>query len=419
MADKSPINAPVVWIDARDTACGRRLWGMNLVERQIRQLCLRGVRSFWINVSPESAAAVSRFRPDLHRLYRFEQVIVQGLGAPDLQDRLAADGVDVLLLQGAAVYDDRVLEFLLDRKAGHCAGMDNGPVAARLSAGQASRVLAADELRAEARLLRQLHLQPTPVASLDSYVPSLRLTMTPIIEPIPAGGSLTRVDRLMYHRTFKGVIDVVARYGYYHLVRWITRQLSRTAISPNMLTVLSILAIWGAAPLLATGWHGSGVIVAWAGVLLDSIDGKLARLRLHLSDVMGKVEHVAAMPGLGLWYVATGWYLTGGGLLDGGPMARTTWILLAAFLLDKCVTGGFKALAGKELFDYRPVDAAFHWIAARRNISLVLLTLGSVTGAMGPAFTAITVWTVVTLFFHAARFAWIMAVTRLDHRLPG
>ena len=105
----------------------------------------------------------------------------------------------------------------------------------------------------------------------------------------------------MYKRTFKGAIDGVARYGYYHLVRRITRRLAKFA---STRTVLSVLCVWGASPLIALGHVGAGIATAWCGVILDSVDGKLARLRLHLSDAMGDFEHVAAMPGLGLWV----WY---------------------------------------------------------------------------------------------------------------
>ena len=127
---------------------------------------------------------------------------------------------------------------------------------------------------------------------------------------------------------------------------------------------------------------------------------------------MGRVEHIAAMPGLGLWYLAAGYYLTGGELFSLEKTALTTWVLVAAFLADKIVTGSFKALYGKELFDYGRVDERFHLIAARRNISLVFLSAGALAGDPGAAFSAIAVWTVATLAFPLSRFTWI-ALSRL------
>jgi len=102
--------------------------------------------------------------------------------------------------------------------------------------------------------------------------------------------------------------------------------------------------------------------------------------------------------------------------LDG--WALVTWVLLAAFLLDKCATGGFKVIFGKELFDYRPLDAAFHLVAARRNISLALMTLGVLVGRLEPAFAAVAVWTLATLVFHLLRFAWI-GLTRSEEEVSA
>ena len=160
-------------------------------------------------------------------------------------------------------------------------------------------------------------------------------------------------------------------------------------------------------PCFVLGHLGWGVLVAWCGVLLDSVDGKLARLTLQLSDAMGAFEHIAAMPGLGLWYAALGWHFSAGALFTTHPMALATWALLGVFLLDKIATGSFKKLYGRELFDYAPVDAAFHLIAGRRNTSLLLLTLGLVFDRAAESFALIGLWTALTLLFHLGRFAWV------------
>jgi phosphatidylglycerophosphate synthase len=424
--------APAAWIDATDPACGRRLWGMNLVERQVRQLCLRGVSRFRIQVSASSSARVRAFRPDLHRLYAFQfefdapvgsagdqaaaAAPVRPAGAPDPG---AAAGPGLLVVQGAAVYDDRVFEHLLaqDRSVAVC-GVD-GAAAARLWPAQLLAVVHGGRLTVEAAALRSAGVPCLAPGALDPYVAALRLRMPAIMARVPATGSLRELDHLMYRRTFKGAIDAVALYAYYHLVRWITRHLSVTSLPPNLFTVLSILSIWAAVPLFAFGWFRTAVAVAWVGVILDSVDGKLARLRLHLSSAMGAVEHITAMPALGLWYVTVGYRLTGGQLWSPQPLALVSWCLVGTFLLDKCVTGVFKAACGRELFDYAPVDTVFHLVAARRNTALVLLTLGAAAGRMGPALVAVALWTGVALIFHAVRALWIAGGRRLTPQRPS
>jgi hypothetical protein len=231
--------------------------------------------------------------------------------------------------------------------------------------------------------------------------------MVPFLIRVMEESQLRQVDRLLFHRTFKGVIDAIARYGYYHFVRWTTRWLSRTTMSPNLLTVFSILGIWAAIPCFATGQIGWGVLSAWLGVILDSVDGKLARLTVNLSDTMGAIEHASAMPGLGLWFVGLGWHLSGGELLSGSAISISFCILLGTFLADKVLTEAFKKRFGSELFDFRPVDAAFHLFAARRNVHLLLLTLGAAVGAVADAYQWMAAGMVASFLFHAVRFVWI------------
>jgi phosphatidylglycerophosphate synthase len=381
---------------------------MTVVERQVRELGRLGVAEVWVFPSAATRSAVTVLRGDLTRLFGV-RVAWAGDGiAADLPQALAQIDEPVLLLHGDVIYDERVFAQLAEAADALLIEGPPGTAAARLSAAAVTTLARQwqDGCPWETQI-SPLGVVRCGPADIEAYIPSLRLTMPPLIEPVPAVGALGALERLMYRRSFKGAIDVVARYGYYHLVRLLTRWISPTRLTPNLFTVLSVLGVWAAAPCLATGRLGWGLAAAWLGVLCDSIDGKLARLRLHLSESMGAFEHLTAMPGLALWYLGTGWHLTGGRLLAADGVALVTWLFLAAFVLDKVVTGLFRSLSGRELFDAEPVDAAFHWIAGRRNISLVLLTLGVAADQLAAAFTAAAVWTGVTLVFHVARFSWL------------
>ena len=395
-ADALMAPAPEVWIDATRAAAGWRLWGMTLVERLARQAALRGAPRVRVWLSPESRAAAGHLRRDFARLYSTPVTFAEAPDAAAVRAALAQLQEPVAVLEGDAVYDDRVLDRLWEA----------GPGVSIRGDGVAALYLAPEHGRQLARVAGPWNaleegLQLVPLDDIGEYVPELRLTMAPVVRRLTDSGQLRQVDGLLYRRTFKGVIDAVALYGYYHLVRWITRLLSRTRLAPNLFTVLSILAVWGAVPCFALGHLGWGTALAWAGVLLDSVDGKLARLTLHLSDAMGRVEHIAAMPGLGLWLLALGWHLTGGDLLQPSPMSVACWVLLGTFLADKATSGVFRSLVGRELFDYRPVDAAFHLVAARRNIHLPL-------GAARAAYLAMAAWMAATLAFHLVRFARVL-----------
>jgi len=404
----------LVWIDATRPASGRHLWGMNLVERQVRELALKGVQRVQIWVGPHKREAVERLRTDFARIYAtdlvFTAVPTGGMGAA-----LAQVQGPLLLLAGDVVYDERILAQLIAQGPGNLVVGEEGGAALFAAAEKIPQMAQLwDEVQDGAWPLEtlvkkadELELQVQHPADFEHYVPSLRLTMVPYMVPVGEAEDLRPLDYLMYRRTFKGVIDAVARYGYYHLVRWITRQLSTTTLPPNLFTLLSVFCIWGAVPCFALGYLWWGVLIAWCGVLLDSVDGKLARLTLHLSEAMGAFEHIAAMPGLGLWYAALGWHFSGGALATAHPMALITWALLGVFLLDKIATGSFKKFFGRELFDYASVDATFHLIAGRRNVSLLLLTLGLAFGWSAESFVLLGLWTACTLLFHLGRFAWV------------
>lgn len=409
--------APAACIDATRPSALWSLWGMTLVERQLREAARLGVEMALVRVSAQTEEAAQLLRPDYAALFDLEPIFVRAADPAAVRQALAELEQPVLFLQGDVVYDDRVLTHLIE----------SGPDSAVRGSQAEAVYLSVEALRAEdgpdsseaqaagsstePGLPGEASVRTASLVDLGAYVPALRLTMPPFMVRISDPEQLAEVDRLMYRRTFKGVIDAVALYGYYHLVRWVTRQLSRTTFTPDLFTVLSILAIWGAIPCFATGHLIGGIALAWVGVLLDSVDGKLARLTLHLSDTMGSIEHITAMPGLGLWFVALGWHLTDGSLLTPTPAALTCWAMVICFLFDKLVSGSFRAITGRELFDYRPIDAAFHLVAARRNIHLLILTVGVVIGAIGPAFAAVTGWMAATLLFHLLRFGWAVLAT--------
>jgi hypothetical protein len=406
--------APRVWIDATQRAAGRQLWGMSLVERQVREMALRSCRHFHLLVTAETRAAVEVLRGDLHRLYAVEIEVVEIAEEREVFVRLAAECAEIVLLAGDCVYDDRVLTHVLGEGPG-AAVCDKERGAFYFSAQQCSI------LREQSVLSwQQLFVDPglgfcrVEAATLNAYIASLRLVMPAYIYRLGADEDLRHIDHLMYRRTFKGAIDAVARYGYYHLVRWITRHLASGESTPNLYTLLSVFCVWAASPLIAVGFVGEGLLVAWAGVILDSVDGKLARLRLHLSDSMGAFEHIAAMPGLALWFLATSWHLSDGQLFVWSPLALATWLLLAAFLLDKVTSGLFKKAVGRELFDYRRVDALFHLVAARRNIALLLLSAGALAGYLEHSFYALVLWMAATLAFHLLRFCWVLVNLRFS-----
>lgn len=398
----APSRPGLLLIDASRAPAAWRLWGMSLAERLRRQASLCGIARVvvWLDQSMSPDAIV--WRPDLERLHPQTCDIIH---LPGQLDDLV-DEAGVLIAEGDVVYDDRLVHHLLQQGPDH-AILGEGTGLAWLSVERWTQGRADWPSAGLSRLVQDVPC--TSLSELGDYVPELRLKMQPFMIRLTDESQLRRVDHLMYRRTFKGVIDAIARYGYYHLVRFITRWLSRTTLSPNLFTVLSILGVWLAIPCFATGHMGLGCLSAWLGVLLDSIDGKLARLTLNLSDAMGTIEHLSAMPGLGLWFVGIGWSLTSGDLLTPSTPMLACWTTVITFVVDKLVSGSFRQRFGRELFDARPFDAFFHLFAVRRNMHLLVFTIGVLLGDTHTAFLMMAAGMVSTLLIHLGRYAWIAA----------
>jgi len=401
------MSKPCVWIDATNSNSGIIVWGMTIVERQIREFSLLGIESFKVFLCDDELHRIGQLREDFSRLYAVEITWVR---VPNIQDFWTAVGEaneSLIIVSGDTIYDDRVISHVLKDGPGVIICTENR-AACYINAGLCATLSHSTsnswELLTEKLCFRSV-LRPR---DLDQYIPSLRLKMPAFISPVSNEDSVQTIENRMFHRSFKGAIDFVARYGYYHLVRWLTRCVINTGTRPNTYTIMSILCVWMASPFIWAGWIGTGLILAWLGVILDSLDGKLARLRLHLSDSMGKFEHFAAAPGLALWLLSVGWYLSDGKFSTGSPETFTTISLISLFVLDKICSGLFRHYAGKELFDYERIDAIFHLFAARRNIALVTFSIGALCGCLAQSFTLFLGLMSVTFVVHVSRAGWIL-----------
>ena len=88
----------LVWIDARQPAAGWRLWGMNLVERQLRQAAIHGFSRARIWVSAASQPQVLRLRRDLERVFPLQLDVIPAEDERPLCAALTYADEPVLLL---------------------------------------------------------------------------------------------------------------------------------------------------------------------------------------------------------------------------------------------------------------------------------------------------------------------------------
>ncbi len=142
----------------------------------------------------------------------------------------------------------------------------------------------------------------------------------------------------------------MARHVDRHISRLISRGLARTPVTPNGVTLFNTaVGLTGAFLLLRGGYWSqlAGTLLFLLCVVLDGVDGELARLKLretpfghYLDIVTDNIVHVAIFVGL-----AVGLYRETGSVAH----LNLLWILLGGFLLcavavQRCLkAGGSKA----------------------------------------------------------------------------
>src|SRR5690606_39043205 len=72
------------------------------------------------------------------------------------------------------------------------------------------------------------------------------------------------------------------------------------------------------------------------------------------------------------------------------------WLIVGGYVVGRAVEGVFHVLGDASIFSWRPFDAYFRLITARRNPCLILLTLGLLIGRPDWGLVAVALWTAGT-----------------------
>ena len=184
-----------------------------------------------------------------------------------------------------------------------------------------------------------------------------------------------------------------------------TRWCARRGVTPNSVTILSWLLAGLALWLFWRGDFGVGLLVAWAMTFLDTVDGKLARVTLSSSRLGDVLDHGLDLLHPPFWYLA--W-----GVGVGPEHAFATGVVVAGYVLGRLLEGAFLAAFRFETHSWRPMDAAFRTVTARRNPNLILLSVGTLGGRPDLGLVMVAIWTAASLLFHAVRLAQAFGARR-------
>ena len=222
---------------------------------------------------------------------------------------------------------------------------------------------------------------------------------------------LPRVERELFDSVYKGVTDLVTKYAWPLPAFWVTRAAARLRIPPNAVTVVGILLMFLAAYLWLEAELWAGLAAAWGMTFLDTVDGKLARVTVTSSELGNLLDHVTDMIHPPLW-----WLCLAVGLAATSPAGElvwaSCWVIIGTYVVGRVLEKATKARLGYNPFLWQRFDSRFRLIVSRRNIILLLMTIGLVVGQPVAAFAACAVWSVVSVVVQAVRYAQAVRATR-------
>ena len=257
----------------------------------------------------------------------------------------------------------------------------------------------------------------TPV-DLAGYDRNLRKTAPPLLERVtPEKGAA--LEALLYGNAYKGVTDFVTKWWWPRPARVIVGWCARLGVTPNMITSVGLLLVVAAGFAFYWGEFVLGLACGWIMTLLDTVDGKLARVTVASSRIGHVLDHGIDWVHPPLWYIAWGLGLGADDVL-GQSVERLCWLVAGGYIGGRLIEISFHQLGNCGVFAWRPFDAWFRLITARRNPCLVILTAGLAVGGPEVAFVGVVGWTVMSSAILLLRVAYAAFVRwRTGQRLDS
>jgi phosphatidylglycerophosphate synthase len=209
------------------------------------------------------------------------------------------------------------------------------------------------------------------------------------------------LERASYFGAYKGVTDLLTKYLWPEWALVLTRWAARIGMSPNQVTFVGASLCLAATWLFHEGWYWTGLAAGLVFMVLDTVDGKLARCTITSSKLGEAFDH-----GIDLVHPPFWWWAWGAGLhAYGRPLAEPVfWWTLAAIVagygIQRLIEGAFILRFGMHIHVWRRFDSRFRLVTARRNPNMVILTAFLIAGRPDWGLVAVAAWTGLSLLVH-------------------
>jgi phosphatidylglycerophosphate synthase len=226
-------------------------------------------------------------------------------------------------------------------------------------------------------------------------------------ETVPA------LERASYFGAYKGVTDLLTKYLWPEWALALTRRAARIGMTPNQVTLIGalfcVLATW----LFWRGWYWPGLAAGLVFMVLDTVDGKLARCTITASKWGEAFDH-----GIDLVHPPFWWWAWAAGLVPyGRPLAPhlfwwTLALIVGGYVVQRLIEGAFIALFRIHVHVWRRFDSWFRLITARRNPNMVILLAFLIVRRPDWGLIAVAAWTLISLLVHIVQLALALIARR-------
>jgi phosphatidylglycerophosphate synthase len=315
---------------------------------------------------------------------------------------VAADGRGTVLANMAYAWDPAWLREIAGRPD-TVLTLGGQPVLAHVSGVQAANTVTA-AMNASAALPEGLERVSAETGELSNS--ALRKKERPFVLPLDPGNP-GLVERAAYDGAYKGVTDALTLYLWRKPAFYLTRWAAEMGMSPNMVTLIGAVFCLLAFFLFWEGRYWLGTLAGFVFMVLDTVDGKLARCTGQSSHWGNLWDHGVDLvhPPFWWWAWAEGLKAYGRPLDDRVYELMIVGAIVFGYVAQRVIEGIFVRRYGMHIHVWQKIDSQFRLITARRNPNMVILFAALAFKRPDLGIELVALWTVLSLIFHAVRLA--------------
>ena len=233
---------------------------------------------------------------------------------------------------------------------------------------------------------------------------ALRKRETPFVMRLTPA-TVREIERASYFGAYKGVTDLLTKYLWPEWALVLTRIAARWKMTPNQVTAIGAVLCVAATFAFAGGHYWLGMALGLGFMVLDTVDGKLARCTITSSKWGNVADHGLDLvhPPFWWWFWATG-LATWGLAYDDATFWWVQGAIQGGYLVQRLIEGVFMRRNGMmHIHVWRRFDSRFRLITARRNPNMVILFTGTLFARPDLGLIAVAWWTAISCTVHAVR----------------